>query len=73
MSKKHISIHKDIKVIGLDTDKQYAIIFPDYTSKEDFEYAVKAIRDIGVEKFIAVHKSSDTKFMELTELDDTEN
>ena len=73
MSKKHISIHKDIKVVELDTDKQYAIIFPDYTSKEDFEFAVKAIRGIGVEKFIAVHKSSDTKFMELTELDDTEN
>ena len=25
MSKKYISIHKDIKVVELDTDKQYAI------------------------------------------------
>lgn len=63
MSKKHMSIHKDIKVVELDTDKQYAIIFPDYTSKEDFEYGVKAIRDIGVEKFISVHKASDAKLM----------
>lgn len=70
MSKKHISMHKDIKVIELDTDKQYAIIFPEYTSKEDFEHAIKAIKDIGVEKFISVHKSSDTKFVRVAEIDE---
>lgn len=70
MSKKHISIHKDIKVVELDTNKQYAIIFPEYTSKEDFEYGVKAIRDIGVEKFISIHKASDTKFVRIAEVDE---
>ena len=70
MSKKHISIHKDIKVIELDTDKQYAIIFPEYTSNEDFEHAIKAIKDIGVDKFISVHKASDTKFVRMAEVDE---
>ena len=70
MTKKYISIHKDIKVVELDTDKQYVIIFPEYTSKEDFEHGIKAIRDMGVEKFISVHRSSDTKFMRLVEVDE---
>lgn len=70
MSKKHISMHKDIKVVELDTDKQYAIIFPDYTSVEDFNHAIKAIKDIGVEKFISVHKASDTKFVRMAEVDE---
>jgi hypothetical protein len=73
MSKRHISVHKDIKVAELDTDKQYAIIFPDYTTPEDFEHARQAILKMGVDKFIAIHKASDTKFMRLEEIDDTEN
>lgn len=63
-------MRKDIKVVELDTDKQYAIIFPEYTSVEEFKHATKAIKDIGVDKFISVHKSSDTKFVRMAEVDE---
>jgi hypothetical protein len=65
MSKVNISIHNDIKVVELDTDKQYAIIFPDYTTMEDFQSVSNKIKEIGVEKFISVHKASDTKFKQI--------
>lgn len=65
MSKVSVSLEKNIKVIELDTEKAYAIIFPDYTTKEDFEGASKKIKEIGVEKFISVHKASDTKFKQI--------
>lgn len=70
MSKKYISIDKDIEVVELDTEKAYAIIFPDYTTLEDFQAASNKIKEIGVEKFISVHKASDTTFKQI-ELNDT--
>ena len=63
MSKHLVSIYKDLEVIELDTDKAYAIIFPDYTSQADFIYAVEKIKEIGLNKVISVHKGSDTKFV----------
>lgn len=47
MSKKYISLHKDIKIVELDTNKHYVITFPEYTESQDFIKAVESIKKIG--------------------------
>lgn len=70
MSKVNLSLYKDIKVVELDTDKAYALIFPDYTSQDDFVHAVEKLKEIGLNKIISVHKNSDTKFVAMEPVDE---